>query len=140
MRRHLVLSGLALAAASLIAVGAPARSTAQPMVIQLPLDSLNGSGESGFATLEAMGSQTKVTLHVMGLPAGANQPSHIHEGTCANPNSAPAYPLNNVRDADTETVVDVSLQDLMARPYLINTHKSPQEISVYTTCGDLSWQ
>ena len=127
---------LATAVATLL----PVPSSAQPLVIQVPLISLNGSGQSGFATLEAVGDQTKVTLHVTGLPAGANQPAHIHEGTCANPNAAPAFPLNDVRAADTETMVNAPLRALMARPYLINTHKSAQELSVYTTCGDLSWQ
>ena len=48
--------------------------------------------------LEAKGSPTLPVGRAIVLAAGANEPSHIHEGTCANPNPAPAFPLSNVRD------------------------------------------
>jgi len=128
----LLLAGVASAAL-------PARGTAQAVMIEVPVHAQGGSGEMGFATLEAVGNQTKVTLHLSGLPAGADQPSHIHEGTCANLNPAPAFPLNNVRGPDTESTVDVSLQTLMSKPYAINLHQSAQQLPNYVACGDLSW-
>jgi hypothetical protein len=140
MRAKPAFLGAALLVASAVVAALPADGSAQPIAVEVPLVALNGSGLSGSAILQAMGSQTRVTLRVTGLPAGADQPAHIHEGTCASPNPAPAFPLNNVRGVDTETIVSVPLRDLMARPYLINTHKSMQELSVYTACGDLSWQ
>ncbi|MFZ8844362.1 hypothetical protein [Thermoflexus sp.] len=66
-----------------------------------------------------------------------DQPAHIHEGTCANLNPKPAFPLTPVRDGKSTTVVNVKLADLLAKPFAINVHKSAQEISVYVSCGEI---
>jgi plastocyanin len=75
-------------------------------------------------------------------------PSHIHEGTCANLNPNPAYPLNDVAAASADapagavetatTTIDVSLDDLTAKPYALNVHESAENIQTYIACGDVA--
>src|SRR5262245_44196109 len=68
------------------------------------LKAQNSSNESGTATLTKAGDKkTKVVLSVEGAPAGANQPVHIHKGTCANLDPKPAFPLSPVVNGKSET-------------------------------------
>ncbi|MCH8102710.1 MAG: hypothetical protein IIB28_06105, partial [Chloroflexi bacterium] len=43
---------------------------------------LNSSGQTGIATLTAMGGQTKVVVSISSGAAGVSQPIHVHSGTC----------------------------------------------------------
>ncbi|MER3400179.1 MAG: hypothetical protein C4313_03440 [Thermoflexus sp.] len=108
-----------------------------PQTVTIPLKEQGGSGQSGTATLRAMGDQTEVTITITPGPAGVDQPAHIHEGTCANLNPKPAFPLTPVRDGRSTTTVNVRLTDLLAKPFAINVHKSAQEIAVYVACGEI---
>jgi len=126
--------------ALLLAVGAPAllatsAAAQQPITIQLAAQ--NNSGITGTVVLTPMGAQTKVTLTLQGSPAGATHPAHIHAGTCATLDPRPAFPLTPVQNGASETVVNVSIDQLRAARHAINVHKSPQEASVYVACGDL---
>ncbi len=103
----------------------------------IKLGTLNNSGESGTATLTAAGAQTKVVLNITGQPAGADQPTHIHEGNCATLNPAPKYPLTDVKDGKSETTVNASLSDLLNGGYAINVHKSASDLPTYVVCGDI---
>ena len=93
-----------------------------------------GSGQSGTATFAAQGEKTTVTIEVSNPPAG-RQPSHIHEGTCENPNPAPAFALENVEDGRAETTVGVSLEELLSGDYYVNVHESDAEIDTVVACG-----
>ena len=125
----LVLALLGTAAAALAAF---AQET-----VTVTLAEQSGSGQSGTAVLTAVGTQTRVTIQLSNPPAGTPQPAHIHPGTCANLDPRPQYPLNNVVDGRSETVVDVPLADLLTGNFAINVHKSGQEIAVYVACGDI---
>jgi hypothetical protein len=106
--------------------------------VTLQLTAQNNSGENGTAELTDMGGgKTHVVLNIPNAPAGVVQPVHIHEGTCANLNPAPKYPLTNLTNGKSDTVVDVSLNALMAQPFAINAHKSAQDIATYVSCGDI---
>lgn len=105
--------------------------------VTIHLNTLSSSGESGTATLTAAGNQTKVDVNLTGQPAGADQPSHIHEGTCTKLNPAPKYPLTDIKDGKSETTVNASLSELTSEPYAINVHKSASELTTYVACGDL---
>jgi hypothetical protein len=97
----------------------------------------NNSGESGTATLTKQSdTQTKVVLSVTGAPSAA-QPVHIHKGTCAQLDPKPAFPLSPLVNGKSETVVNVSVDELSKGGYAINGHKSAQEVSTYVFCGDL---
>ena len=98
----------------------------------------NNSGESGTATLTKAGdSQTKVVLEVKGAPSGGPQPVHIHKGTCDKLDPKPTYPLSPLVNGKSETTVNASLDSLEKGGYVINGHKSPQEVSTYVFCGTI---
>jgi hypothetical protein len=98
----------------------------------------NNSGESGTATLTKAGDkQTKVVLDVKGAPSGAQQPVHIHKGTCDKLDPKPAYPLSPLVNGKSETTVNASLDSLENGGYSINGHKSAQEASTYVFCGKI---
>lgn len=95
------------------------------------------SGLSGTATLVEQGGSTTVTVSLSDTSSTVAMPSHIHAGTCANLDPAPAYPLNNVVQGSAETTVDVTIATLLASPFAINVHKSAEEVSTYVACADL---
>lgn len=101
------------------------------------LSEQNASGESGTATLMETDGKVKVTLKMMGAPAGVSQPAHIHTGACPDV-GAVKYPLTSPVDGMSETMLDVTLAQLKSElPLGINVHKSNPEAKVYVSCGDL---
>jgi hypothetical protein len=136
-----------LAAAALLAAGCGgsdatsgdtgATGSDSGKTVTVDLATQNDSGESGTATLTAQGSKTRVVLALESLASDAPQPAHIHKGTCADLDPAPAYPLANAVDGASETTVDVPLEDLEGGRFAINVHKSEAEATVYVACGDL---
>jgi hypothetical protein len=95
----------------------------------------NGSGESGTATLTRMGSKTRVVIGITGENTTGKQPAHIHKGTCKNLDPIPAYPLHDVVLGKSNSVVDVSLDELVASPMAVNIHESAANIKKYVACG-----
>ena len=102
------------------------------------LDEQNGSGQSGTATLSAVGEgKTRVVIQLSNAPEEL-QPAHIHKGTCDELDPTPAFPLESVEKGRSNTVADASLDDLQAESYAINVHKSEQDPQTYVACGDLT--
>jgi len=121
------------AAAALTAAAAPAATTA----VTVDMKALNGSGETGTATLTQETDGTKVVISLKNAPAAA-QPTHIHIGTCGNINKAPEYPLTSVENGASTTVVKgVTLDSLLQGHYAINVHKSTDDLGTYVSCGDI---
>lgn len=114
----------------------------KPESVTVQFTTLNDSGVTGSATLTAQGNKTLVQLRVKGITG--QHPDHIHRSTCANPEPQPTYPLTDVvlnpanNQGESETLVDVSLDELLTNPYLILIHKSKQEINVYVACADIT--
>lgn len=107
--------------------------------INIDLTEENGSGESGTAALVEKDGQTTVTIGTIGFTEGVSQPAHIHLGACPNV-GAVVYPLTNVLNGESITVLDVTLEQLESElPLGINIHKSAEEPSVYTSCGDIKF-
>jgi Cu/Zn superoxide dismutase len=105
--------------------------------ITVPLKALNNSGETGTATLTQKGDDILVAVK-MNNPTSANQPIHIHPGTCANLNPKPQYPLKNVADgSSTTTLTGMKLSSLQTGNFAINVHKSTDEVGTYVACGDI---
>jgi len=133
--KHRLGFALVLGAAMLVALAAPVGAQDS---LTVSLAAQNNSGESGTAQLTDMGGgKTRVVLALTGAPDGVAQPVHIHEGSCATLNATPKYPLTNLANGKSETVVDVAMSELLSKPYAINAHKSAQEVSVYVTCGNI---
>ena len=102
------------------------------------LSAQNNSGQDGIAFLtETNEGSARVDLSVSNFPSGVEQPAHIHLGSCANLGTV-LYPLANVKEGISETVLDVSLDEVLARvPLAVNVHKSVTEVGVYVSCGDI---
>ncbi len=114
-------------------------TSAQGGSITVPLAAENNSGQTGTATLTAMGDQTQVVINVPAGPGGTPQPAHIHDGTCASPGKV-VWPLTNVVDGKSTTMVNAKLSDIATGGYLVNIHKSAAEVNVYTSCGQVPQQ
>jgi hypothetical protein len=106
-------------------------------VVTLQLAEQNKSKERGTAKLSAEGGKTRVELSLSGTPKGVAQPAHVHEGSCPNPDPKPKYPLSNVVDGKSSTLIDASLDSLTSGKHAINVHKSAEELKVYVACGDI---
>jgi hypothetical protein len=104
--------------------------------ISVSLSPVGDASQFGTATLTPEGEQTRVVLDV-DSPVSTSQPAHIHEGTCADLNPEPAFGLPNVVDGRSESTVDVSLETLTASDYAINLHMSDDDLTTYTSCGDI---
>src|SRR5579863_1452595 len=81
---------LALTAAALVALGGATLVAAHAATTAVTVDmkALNGSGETGTATVTQGSDGVKVVVTLKNAPAGV-QPTHIHIGTCGNINAAP---------------------------------------------------
>jgi hypothetical protein len=110
-------------------------TTAKPPT-QIQLQEENGSGQSGLATLTALEGKTRVVISMQSGPT-THQPVRIHAGTCTSLDPTPAYPLNDIVGGRSTTVVDVSLDALERKPYVINVHKSPRNLKIYVACGSI---
>ena len=104
--------------------------------LEVALGPLNDSGQDGTATLTAVGNQTQVVVQIRPGASGVSQPIHIHDGSCQSLGGV-AFALTSILDGSSETVVDVSLTELVEGDFAINGHKSGEEAGTYIACGDL---
>jgi predicted lipoprotein with Yx(FWY)xxD motif len=104
-----------------------------PKGVVLKLGPGRDADQAGAAVLLAQDSQTEVDLFIKPLP-GLEQPAHIHEGQCPAP-GAVKYPLTNIVDGRSKTVVEVALADLLKGGYVINAHLSKDQVGKYIACG-----
>ncbi len=133
LRRLRLLLGAGIVALSVVSPVAAADGD----TLEVAFGEQSDSGISGSATLLEQAGKTTVTVSLTGASSEVEQPSHIHVGTCETLDPAPTYPLDNVIDGHSETVIDASIASLLASPFAINVHKSGEEISVYVACADL---
>lgn len=107
--------------------------------ITVEFDELNDSGVSGQATLYEPGDDTFVELELD--DTGENHPAHIHEGTCEDIEPEAAYNLENVNEEGTsDTLVDVSLGELLEGNFVIDLHLSPNELGILIVCAEIEGQ
>jgi len=86
--------------------------------VTVELEAVNNSGVSGKATLTPVDNNTKVVINCENL-------------------GEPKYPLEAVKNGESETTVDVKLSDITTGDFAINVHKSEEEISTYVACGEI---
>lgn len=101
----------------------------------LTMDKGRDEDQHGTAILVSQGAKTQVNLFLMPLP-GVAQPAHIHEGACPGV-GAVKYPLTNLAEGKSTTVVDASLADLQKGGFAINAHRSAAEAGKYVACGNI---
>lgn len=132
------LIAMAAAALQFAAGHAPAiaQDGAAPLAVTVDLGPGRDGDQTGTATLTAMGSQTAVAISITPGDPGVGQPVHIHEGMCPGV-GAVAFPLTNIVDGGSTTIVDATLAELLSGAYSINVHKSQAEIALYTSCGNI---
>jgi len=102
------------------------------------LEELNNSGVTGTAVLTDLGDgSTRMVVDVE--PAGhPDMPAHVHHGTCAELVPQPLHWLNNVIDGKSETVLPISMADLLAGDLALNLHVSAADMGTYSACVDLN--
>jgi len=110
-------------------------STQAQQTVTVNLTAQNDSGQAGTVILTSEGSGTKVVVTLSNAPGP--HPAHIHTGSCPTP-GAVVFPLTSVTNGRSETTVAASIADILRAPHAINVHKSPQEIPVYTSCGNVT--
>ena len=84
----------------------------------------NDSGQSGTATLEAAGDRTSITIELVDATGGVadSLPTHVHKGTCADPDEEVAFMLPDTFDGISGDTVDISVAELQADGYAIDVH------------------
>lgn len=98
----------------------------------------NGSKQDGQAFLNDTPAGLKIKVQLKNEPAGASEPSHIHQGTCSKLNPAPWKPLSNVvGGVGVTTIKGLTIADLKKAHYAINVHQSAANLKHYVSCGDL---
>jgi LPXTG-motif cell wall-anchored protein len=70
-------------------------------------------------------------------PTGGDHPAHIHSGNCGPTLGGVVYPLTNVQNGTSQTVVDTPLADVETGGFAINLHESPTNIPLYVACGNI---
>ncbi|MDB5040677.1 MAG: hypothetical protein JWN27_1403 [Candidatus Eremiobacteraeota bacterium] len=123
----------ALLSVVLLAASAAPVSAAADGPVEIHLNAMNGSGESGTAILTPQGAKTIVELKMTGAP-GDPQPAHFHSGTCESYAPRPLYPLRAVVKGGTTTTLDVPIDKLLAGDLVINVHKSFDDIATVVSC------
>ncbi|HYK53928.1 MAG TPA: hypothetical protein VEV38_10405 [Candidatus Eremiobacteraceae bacterium] len=124
----------ALAAVTVSCIGSSVSAKSDSLSIKLVAQ--NGSKQTGWALLTAMGSKTKVVLSVSHTKG--SEPAHIHPGTCANLNPVPKIPLSDVVNGKSTTVIDATLASLETGHFAINVHAGPGPlIKKYVSCGNI---
>ena len=105
--------------------------------VTISLDELDGSGQSGWATLIDRGDTTGVVLY---LSPGTLETElvHIHDGQCGDTLGGVVHELTSFvgGSGGSAGTVDASLDSLLTGGFAINSHKTG-EPAVYTACGNV---
>jgi hypothetical protein len=104
--------------------------------LRLELGEQNGSGQSGTATLTAVGDeQTRIVMKLSNPPA-VPQPAHVHPGPCDDLGD-PVAGLTNVVGGRSETTVPLSFAELRRGDLVVHAHKSEKEYSISVACAPI---
>lgn len=101
----------------------------------ITLDKGRDGAQTGAAVLVAQGAKTEVNVFVNPNP-GVAQPAHIHDGVCPAP-GAVKFPLTNIAEGKSKTVVDAPLADLLKGNFSLMVHQSEKELAKWVSCGNV---
>lgn len=137
---------LAILASTIGCSGGSAGATATPSasgsaeaaaIRTITMAAVGGSGVFGTATLsEVGGGQTQVVVQVE-ANHNRDMPGAVTLGRCPVYDESTIYYLNDTREGTSTTVVPVSLNTLMARPFMIHIVTAPDDASL-AACGDIN--
>ena len=97
----------------------------------------NGDARMGSATITAAaGEQVRVTIQLDRVGRDAF-PAEIREGTCDELGGEAAYDLSDVEGGTSETLLEVSMDDLRTTPYAIVVLPPDGAGDTYEACGEL---
>lgn len=108
------------------------------------LTPMNASGISGTAVVLPAdnAAQARVDLVISGAQSGGIYPWHVHRGTCGNdqgivgpPNSYPSVAVGADGTGRVLATIPTGLD--RGAQYMVNVHKSPQDLGVIVACGNL---
>jgi hypothetical protein len=129
---------LALPAAAATNTMNHVNNAVSPHAMTINIGAQNGSKQDGQAFLNDTPDGLRVKVQVKNEPAGAVEPAHIHQGTCANLNPAPWKGLSNVvGGVSVTTISGLTLATLKKAHYAINVHQSAAHLTHYVACGDI---
>jgi Cu/Zn superoxide dismutase len=138
MKRIFLLASVAILCSIVPATVLAQMSSSAPDHLTIVMSSQNGSGEYGTVSFLQRGPDVVVYVEMLN-PTAATQPVHIHDGTCAKLNPKPKYPLTNLSAGSSSTTLqNVTLAALLAGPFAVNVHKSPNEVGTYVACGNIT--
>jgi hypothetical protein len=135
-----VIGGLALSAPVLAATNTMnhVNNAMSAHAMTINLGAQNNSGQDGQAWLNDTSGGLRVKIQLKNERAGASEPAHIHQGTCAKLNPAPWKALSNVvGGVSVTTIPGLTLAELKKAHYAINVHESASNLKHYVSCGDL---
>ena len=105
--------------------------------ITFSLGELDESGQTGWASLTAMGNQTEV---ILSLSSGSSESElvHIHTGQCGDTLGGVAHPLSSFTGGggSSVTTVEATLDSLRSGGFAVNAH-TKGNAGVYTACGNI---
>jgi hypothetical protein len=128
---------LAAPVLALYAAATVGTALAQPQTVTVPLGAGRDEQDvNGTATLTDLGDgTTRVVIRVN--PANPDMLAHIHSAAC--PGAGPVlFPLTDVTNGTSTTVVDAPLATVLAQGQSINLHKSPDQVDIYVSCGNFA--
>ena len=104
--------------------------------LTIALNELDGSGQSGWATLTARDGGIEVVLS-LGEGTLKSEKVHIHSGQCGADLGGVVHGLTDFTDGNSVTTLEgVSLKSLMTGSFAVNAHKAGDP-KVYTACGNI---
>jgi hypothetical protein len=117
------------------AAGAPMSPTLAAVTV--PIAALNGSGQTGSATLTSTtDNRTQIAIALAGVPNASDEPAMLAPGTCPNVNAKASVALNDVVAGTSTTVVTATIAQLQSSPFAIAIHQS-KTVAQPVACGSI---
>ena len=102
-------------------------------VVEITLEEMNSSGQTGTATLTSRGGTVTVVVQATG---GISELNHIHSGQCGDTLGGVDYGLTNTNGGAVTTVINATMKDILDGDHAINLHQVGNP-GFYTSCGNL---
>lgn len=104
----------------------------------IALNSMHGSGESGYAKITEINGQAIVDIFLNGTKSDTpSRPAAFYKGSCKNLGSE-KYTMTPVDGGSSETLLGGTLDRLRAElPYALVIQASSNDLSSVVACGDI---